>query len=464
MSRVRVDLRERHVIATLNVVAGDWLDHDEAGLSEAAWRQLGASPGDVLAFSHPEPLLSLAHVRAKIFGRTLSPAELHAIVDDIVAGRYADVHLASFLTACAGGRLDRDETTALAQAMAASGDQLVWDQRLIVDKHCIGGLPGNRTTPIVVAIAAANGLIMPKTSSRAITSPAGTADTMEVLAPVTLDRAAMRRVVEAQGACIVWGGSVRLSPADDSLIRVERALDLDGEGQLIASVLSKKKAAGSTHVLIDLPLGPTAKVRTAERARWLAEEFVEVGRRLGLEVRTEITDGSQPVGHGIGPALEARDVLAVLRREGGAPEDLRARAVFLAGRLLEMAGACPEGSGGPTAARTLADGRAWSRFHAICEAQGGFREPPAAAHRHVVASPTAGRIAAVDNRKLAQAAKLAGAPLVTSAGLDLHVRAGDVVAGGQALFTLHAESPGELAYALGYVSSQEDLLRVEPEA
>src|SRR5690606_33271524 len=165
----------------------------------------------------------------------------------------------------------------------------------VMDKHCVGGLPGNRTTPIVVAIVTACGLVMPKTSSRAITSPAGTADTMEVMAPVELNLTQMRRVVEQEGGCIAWGGSVSLSPADDVLIRVERALDLDSEGQMVASVLSKKVAAGSSHVLLDIPVGATAKVRSHAFGERLAEQLISTGTQLGLQVQTLLSDGSQPV-------------------------------------------------------------------------------------------------------------------------------------------------------------------------
>jgi thymidine phosphorylase len=257
---------------------------------------------------------------------------------DVAASRISDLHLASFVTACAGDRMTRGETVALTRAMIDVGDQLRWPFSPIVDKHCVGGLPGNRTTPLVVAIATACGAVMPKTSSRAITSPAGTADTMETMAPVTLDVPAMRRVVEQEGGCIVWGGAVRLSPADDVLIRVERPLDLDGTAQLVASVLSKKAAAGSERVLIDIPVGPTAKVRSAEAAQSLGAVLTDVGTAIGLQVRVVQTDGTQPVGRGIGPALEAIDVLGVLRGHAQAPRDLRERALALAGDVLEMAG------------------------------------------------------------------------------------------------------------------------------
>jgi thymidine phosphorylase len=344
--------------------------------------------------------------------------------------------------------------------MVAVGERLKWDASPVVDKHCVGGLPGNRTTPIVVAIAAACGLVMPKTSSRAITSPAGTADTMETLAPVDLDLPTMRAVVEQEGGCIAWGGAVRLSPADDILIRVERALDIDSEGQLVASVLSKKIAAGSSHVVLDLPVGPTAKIRNSEAAEVLTRNLIDVAAAFGLKAQAIITDGSQPVGRGIGPALEARDVLSVLRNDASAPRDLRQRALRLAGALLELGGAAQPGGGEALAATTLGSGRAWAKFQRICEAQGGMREPPCSMQRHPVQAGRGGRISNVDSRRLARVAKLAGAPDAKAAGVEVHVRLNDLIGVGQPLYTIHAEAPGELAYALEYAIANPDIYEV----
>lgn len=266
-SRVRIAINGKSLLATLNVVRSDLLGKEEAGLSEAAWQMLSAREGDVVDVRHPHPINSESFVRAKAYGERLGAAAFDAIVRDIAAGEYSELQLAAFVTACVGDRLDVEETTALARAMIAVGDRIAWPYPIVADKHSVGGLPGNRTTMIVVPIIAALGLPIPKTSSRAITSPAGTADTMETVAPVDLDLARMRRVVEKEGACIVWGGAVQLSPADDILIQVERPLDFDSDGQLVASVLSKKAAVGSTHLVIDMPVGPTAKVRSPAAAR-----------------------------------------------------------------------------------------------------------------------------------------------------------------------------------------------------
>jgi thymidine phosphorylase len=459
-TRVEIEWQSRRVIATVHHVAADWLGHGEAGLSEAAWRALGVSGGEMLAVRHPPVLDSERHIRSKIYGSRLDYEQLEIIMRDAAAGRLSDLHLASFVTAFVASGLSREETIALTRAMIDVGERIRWPFSPVLDKHCVGGLPGNRTTPLVVAIVTACGLVMPKTSSRAITSPAGTADAMETLAPVDLDLKAMRRVVEKVGGCIVWGGAVQLSPADDVLIRVERPLDLDGTAQLVASVLSKKVSAGSERVLIDIPVGPTAKVRSQEAADELGGLLQHVGEALGLHVRVVRTDGTQPVGRGIGPALEARDVLAVLQRDPAAQADLRDRALLLAGHLLEMGGKAATGGGHAAAQKVLDNGRAWTQFVAICEAQGGLRQPPVAQLVRPYLAGAGGLITAVNNRKLAMVAKMAGAPAAPAAGIALEVKIGDRIEPGQPLFRLHAQSAGELEYARAYAMRQQDLFSI----
>ena len=283
---------------------------------------------------------------------------------------------------------------------------------------------------------------------------------METLAPVNLNVEAMRAVVEREGACIVWGGAVRLSPADDILIRVKRALDLDSEGQLVASILSKKIAAGATHLIIDLPVGPTAKVRNSEAADKLSTLIMEVAKAFDLKAKVLETDGAQPVGRGIGPALEAHDVLAVLQSAADAPVDLRERSLALAGPLLELGGVARAGQGEAVARAVLDSGEAWAKFQMICDAQGGMREPPEALHRRPITARRSGPVHAIDNRRLARVAKLAGAPDAKAAGVELQVRLGDEVTVRQELFTVHAETPGELDYALEYAAANADILEV----
>lgn len=462
-ARIEVWRGHQHIVATLNVVVAPLLAGDEIGLSEAAWLALDGEEGATVLVTHAPPTQSFAAVRSKIYGRPFAAGALDSVIADLCAGRYADIEVATFISACAGNRLDLAESVALTRAMLGAGQRLKWDHPIVVDKHCVGGLPGNRTTLIVVPIVAACGLLMPKTSSRAITSPAGSADVMETLAPVMLTPARLQEVVEREGGCVAWGGAVALSPADDLLIRIERPLALDSEGLMVASILSKKLAAGATHVLIDIPVGRTAKVRSAEQAARLSARLVDAGTALGLVIETVVSDGGQPVGFGIGPALEAQDVLAVLQRTAGAPADLRERALLLAGRVLEMGARAAPGQGLALATAVLDSGMAWAKFEAICAAQGGLRTPPTAPHQQTIVAQHGGRVVAVDNQALALVAKLAGAPATPAAGVRWHTRLGASISAGDPLLTLYAGSAGQLAYAAAYAQkqAQDHLITVE---
>lgn len=459
-AQTRVEVRHGHksVTAIVNVVHSNLLDCGEIGLSLSIEHDLAVKAGAAVEVMQAAPLDSLSQLRTKIYGHRLNRHGFEAIVSDIARGRYANIHIAAFLTAMAGRRANVQEVIDLTAAMVAIGDRLNWGTSPIADKHCVGGLPGNRTTPIVVAIVASTGLTMPKTSSRAITSPAGTADVMEVMTPVTLGLDAMRGVVEKEGGCFVWGGSLALSPADDLLIRVARPLELDSDAQLVASVLSKKIAAGSTHAVIDIPVGPTAKVRSHEQADHLEHLLNQVAFANGLNLKVLRTDGTQPVGRGIGPALEAKDVIAVLRNDPDAPLDLRERALSLAAEVLELCGQSAPRTGYGQAQAILDTGQAWEKFLRICAAQGGFAEPQTAPIQHMVTASTDGTVQAIDNRRLARLAKLLGAPEARTAGVVLQVRLGDQVARGDLLFTMHAQAPGELAYASTYLNSHPPVL------
>ena len=157
-ARVRVTLNNRSIIATLNTIETDLLRHNEASLSDYAWDLLSAKDGDKISITHPKPLDSLSYIRSKIYGNELKADEIKHIVDDVISGQLSDINIAMFIAASAGNRLSKKEILDLTKAMVDTGQHLTWPSKLIVDKHCVGGLPGNRTTPIVVAIVAAFGL------------------------------------------------------------------------------------------------------------------------------------------------------------------------------------------------------------------------------------------------------------------------------------------------------------------
>ena len=453
LSKVTVQANGRSIAAVLNVVDDARIvEPCELGLSEDAFARLAVAEGHAARIEHAEPPASITALQRKIAGEHLGRNELHAVVRDIAAARYTKIELAAFIVATQQYELDRDEVLHLTEAMIAVGQRLDWQSEnnhrgLVVDKHCIGGIPGNRTSMLVVPLVAAHGLLCPKTSSRAITSPTGTADTMEVLAEVELPLARLQQIVRATHGCLAWGGAADLSPADDILISVERPLAIDSPGQMVASILSKKIAAGSTHLVLDIPVGPTAKVRSEPAAQRLKRLFEYVAERLGLQLDVVLTDGRQPIGRGIGPVLEARDVMQVLRGEAAAPQDLREKALLLAGRVIEFDPAVRGGGGERIAREILDSGRALASMEAIIDAQGRRMPPPPASRAFDVLAPQAGRVTGIDNLRLARIARLTGAPQVPGAGLDLFVRLDDAVQAGQPLYRLHAQFEADLDFA-----------------
>jgi len=448
LAKVEVKSDKRSILAVLNVVDDETIvGPDEIGLSEQAFSQMSLKAGSRAEISHAEPPSSMEAVRRKLRGERLPYEDFHAIMRDIAANRYSKIEMAAFLVTSGQTGLDRDEVLNMAKAMAETGEQVRWDEALVADKHCIGGIPGNRTSMLVVPIVAAHGLLIPKTSSRAITSPAGTADTMEVLAKVNLKPDELRRIVRRHRGCLVWGGTARLAPADDILISVERPLAMDSMGLMVASILSKKMAAGSTHLIIDIPVGPTAKVRHMRDALSLRKLFEYVGDRIGLHLEVVISDGRQPIGRGIGPALEARDVMQVLRNDPDAPTDLRQKALRLAGRVIEFDPDVRGGEGYAIARDILESGRAAAKMKAIMAAQGKQKPVELGRLTFEVHAERKGRVTAIDNYLMAKIARMAGAPMDKGAGVDLLKKIGDKVSKGEALYRVHAEFAPDMRFA-----------------
>ena len=445
------------ILAVLNIVDdSNIVNVDELGLSKQAFKQFDKKQGVKVSLAPAKPPLSLTAVHKKIAGETLNKDDFHLICQDILENRYSKMEIAAFLVACSHTGLEREEIFFLTKAMVESGKQLNWGESIVVDKHCIGGIPGNRTTMIVMPIIAAHGMLMPKTSSRAITSPAGTADTMEVFAQVELSIEAMKKIVRQHRGMLTWGGTAKLAPVDDILISVERPLAMDSTGQLVASILSKKIAAGSTHLLIDIPVGPSAKVHQSHDALKLRKLFEYIGDLFGLHIDVVVSDGSQRIGNGIGPALEARDVQQVLSNQENAPRDLREKSLKLAGRILEFDPDIRGGQGYIIARDILESGRAYEKMQAIIDAQGRVDSTQKKARlAQPVIAKTTGYVHAIDNLKIATIASLAGAPIDKYAGIHLIKKVADKVTKGDVLFIIYADFNSNFDFATEFAHENE---------
>lgn len=461
LNRIRIFNDKKFVYATLCLVEDEILIRkDEIGFSKKIQQKLNYTSDEMFEVEHMENLTSFNHIRQKLRGEKFTENGLLEVMKDVVDGKYTDMHMSCLCSATEGSQLDDDEISYLAKGMINTGTKVKWEQKIVVDKHCIGGIPGNRTTPPAIAIIAEYGMTIPKTSSRAITSPSGTADTMEVLTNVNIPTAKMKDIVKEVNGCLIWGGGVDLNPSDDIIINVKKDLNFDSKGQMLSSILSKKVAAGSTHVLIDVPYGPSAKTKTLESANIIKQDFEKLGKKLGIYVHVNISDGSQPIGNGIGPALEAKDVVDILQNKPNAPQDLKNKIIYLSGIIIEFDSKVKKGEGSKIAKDILESGRAWDRFQKICRAQGEIKKIPIAKFSHDILAKKDGIIIEFENKELSNLARLAGCPGKKAAGVYLYKHLGEKIKQNEKLYTIYADSKGELESAIKF-SEKIEIIKIK---
>ncbi|HOT03746.1 MAG TPA: AMP phosphorylase [Methanolinea sp.] len=422
------------------------------GIYKVTNERLQLEDGVAVEVRKAERPVTLDYIKKKMDGQHLTKEETYAVIRDVVSDNLSPAELTAYITACYINEMDMDEVEHLTRAMVDTGERLTFHAHPIVDKHSIGGVPGNKISLLVVPIIAASGLKIPKTSSRAITGAGGTADLMEVLAPVDFSASEVQRMTERVGGVIVWGGATNIAPADDKIIIQEYPFRIDARGQMLASVMAKKYAVGADLVVIDIPVGAHAKVATIQEGKKLARDFIELGDRLNMQVECALTYGDSPVGRSIGPNLEVMEALRIL--EGGeSPGSLLQKSVAIAGMALEMSGKAARGMGAQMAEDILKKGDALKKFRQIIEIQGG--DPKIRSddivpgkYQFVVNAPTSGYVIELNNRSLISLARTAGAPHDRGAGVLLHAKKGSRVEKGQPIFTIYADRNWRLQKAL----------------
>lgn len=397
------------------------------------------------------PLKSLEPIKRKIYGKKLSQDDFDSIIQDITNDNLSHIELSSYVTSLQTVGLDDDELTYLVNSMVSTGERISFEYD-VYDVHSIGGVPGNKYALVTVPILAAMGLKVPKTSSRAISSAAGTADVMEVLANVNLKAEEIKRIVDGVGATLAWGGSINLAPADDKIIRVEQPLGIDPIPQMIASVLSKKLATSIKYLLIDIPMGNEAKVQDEASARSLAERFLMIGQRIGIQIECAITYGGQPLGRAIGPALEAKEALRALEGKQTSNSFI-VKSIELAAILLEIAGIAGRGKGIDTARSTLKSGKAREKFFEIVNAQGSrgienSDEIELGEFTYDITSDFDGYVSYLSNKAIVDIARSLGAPFTKEAGVWVFKKIGDKVERDEPVLRLYAKNKEKLDQAV----------------
>jgi len=452
LDRVKVKHGKRVETCVINIAESKKVVSPKyIGLFEEVLDSVKVKNGQYVDIKPAGKPLSLEYIRKKLDGEKLTHDEIHQIVWDIVHNKLSDTEITYFVAAGYTNKLDLQETVWLTEAMAYEGDVLKFNTKPIMDKHCVGGVAGNRTTMIVVPIIAAAGLKIPKTSSRSITSPAGTADTVEVLANVSVTIKKMKKIVNKTKGCFVWGGSLNLAPADDKIIHVERPLSIDARSQLLASVLSKKASVSASHLLIDIPIGEGSKMPDKKKAIQLKKDFIKVSKALGIKIKVILTDGTEPIGNGIGPALEARDAVKLLQRREDRPMDLEQKSLLMAGIMLEMGGKSRKGHGYALAKEILDSGKAYTKFIEIIKAQGGKEIQPekiwCGTVKYDFKASKSGTIKKINNTSISKIARAAGAPKDKGAGMYLYKHVNDKVKKGEPIFTIYAHNENKMQFA-----------------
>lgn len=447
--RIKITKGRKSIISIVDTASG-LIKPDEILVSNEIITELGLRRGETVEVSLAREPESAMLIRKKLECEPLNDEEIKKIIVDIVKNALTETEIAYFVSAVYKCGMSHKEIDALIRAMVGVGERLKLPGK-IVDKHSIGGVAGNRTTPIVVPICAAAGLIMPKTSSRAITTASGTADVIESIANVEFSIKELKKIIKKIGACMVWGGSLGLSPADDKIIQVERILHLDPEPQLLASVLSKKISVGSKYVLIDIPYGKSAKVNK-EHAISLKKKFEGLAKHFGLKLKCVLTHGDKPIGNGVGPLLEIKDVISVLKRDKDRPKELEKKSVFLAGQIFELCGKAKKGGGEALARKILDSGKAYKKFRQIIDAQGGKipHKFKFGKFQYTFHAAKNGKIKEINNKKINTLAMLAGSPMDKTAGLYIHRRIGEKVKRGDKLVTIYSESKTRLKEAKNF--------------
>ncbi len=448
--KIKIIWGKQRIIAEANTTEKR-VKSGQIGLYKDIWENIEIQPNTIAEINFLARAKSVQAIKKRLLGKKLSYEEFYQIYSDISTGVLTRTETTYFIASSFIHEYTDQELYFMTKAMAETGEMIKF-KGMVVDKHSVGGLAGNRTTMIVVPIVAALGYTIPKTSSRAITSPAGTSDTVEVIMPVSFSAKEIKQIVKKTNGCLVWGGGLNLAPADDKILKVSYPLSLEPHSKVLVSIMAKKVATGITHLVIDMPVGKTTKISNMKTARELERKFKYLAKKFKIKLKVVMIKSDDPIGKGVGPSLEARDVLRVLQQKENYPTDLANKAIHLAGELLELTGKVKKGRGASLAWETLESGKAWKKMQEILKVQGGNPninpdDITIGACKKYFNAKKSGKIILTNNIGINTIARILGAPKDKLAGIYLNKEFGDHIKKGERLFTLYARNKEKIKLA-----------------
>lgn len=433
----------------------DLIDKKHIGIYKEVYEKDGIKNDDQVLITLSQKPESVSHIRDKILGYELNYEDIKGIMDDIVKERLGVIEKTYFLSTIYNPGYSDTELYYLTKAMAETGFELRFDG-IVADKHSIGGIAGKGITPLVVSIVSSFGLKVPNTSTRSITTPAGTADILETITPVSFNKDQLQKIIDEANACMIWGGGLGIAPADDELIRIERPIEIESFDKFLMSIIAKKVALGVNHLLVDIPAGIQGKIHEMKDVERLKDKFISLGAKFGIKVEVYVRHPLGIDGNGVGPKLEMREVLYVLENSPLKSMQLENEAVKMASLVLELTGVASTEDSFNKAKDALYNGAAYNKFKQIIKAQGGNENVKSSdldlkSHCLNFKSVLNGTVKSVYNKRAIELGRILGCPLDKDAGIYFHKKPGDTINTQEKMFSIYSSTKDRLNLGIGYI-------------
>ena len=394
-------------------------------------------------------------IRKKMRWETISYDEMYAIIKDISEWKLSEIMMTYYVASSFFYPTTDNETYQTAKAMAECGVMFKYPKwEIVADKHCIGWVPWNETTMIIIPILASLWIKMPKNFSKAITSPAATWECVNVLMDINFDKEWIEKLIKENNCCLVRWWWLDLAPADDKLIKVQYPLAMQSRAKVVSSIMAKKYAMWVTHSVIDIPVWDTAKVKTMEEALDWKQKFEYVGKKLWMKVAVQITPANEVIWNWVWAILQVREVLRVLQQHAKRPLDLEAKAIFLSSKIIQIVWLAKWRDAERLAKKQLTSWAARKMMQKIIKSQ-NWRNPniqseelqPWIFTKEILADKN-GKIKKVNLHNINHIARRLGCPAINEAWLYFSKRLWDKVKKWDVLFTMYATSENKIDLAL----------------